>query len=42
MNAFGDREVKWSNTVAIIRSGFAAVKDNPSAEDWMAVNGKVH
>ncbi len=42
VNAFGDREVKWSNTVAIIRSGFAAAKDNPSAEDWMAVNGKVH
>ena len=32
--SFPSRTVKWSNTVAVIRSGFAGEKDNSSSNDW--------
>ena len=34
MASFPSRTVKWSNTVAVIRSGFAGEKDNSSSNDW--------
>ena len=34
MASFPSRTVKWSNTVAVIRSGFTGEKDNSSSNDW--------
>ena len=43
VSAFADRDVKWSNTVAIIRSGFSGSDDGrKQSQDWMEVNSLVH
>ena len=42
VSAFSDRDVKWSNTVALIRSGFAEEKSGGRGEDWAMVNDLVH
>ena len=40
---FADRTVKWSNTVAIIRSGYKAEKkDNSSFSEWKSVVDKTN
>ena len=40
---FADRTVKWSNTVAIIRSGYKAEKkDNSSSSEWKSVVDKTN
>lgn len=41
VSAFSERDVKWSNTVALIRSGFAGRAEKSSGSDWMDVNSKV-
>ena len=41
VSAFSERDVKWSNTVALIRSGFVGMADKSSGSDWMDVNSKV-
>ena len=41
VSAFSERDVKWSNTVALIRSGFVGRTEKSSGSDWMDVNSKV-